>query len=138
MRFGEKLIQLRRTGKLTQSETADRIGVTTRTYQNYEKGGLYPKKSDVYGKMAALFNVTVDYLLSTEDRYIIEAFEKGGSRRKKDIQALIADVGGLFAGGELSDDDKDKVMRTINDLYWQAKENNKKYTTKKYLKEPKE
>lgn len=135
MKFGEKLIQLRRSVKLTQSEVAERIGVTLRTYQNYETGGLYPKKTDVYGRIAVLFDVTTDYLLSDEDKYIIDAAGKGGSKSKKDIQALIADVGGLFAGGELSDDDKDKVMRTINDLYWKAKENNKKYTPKKYREE---
>ena len=138
MRFGEKLKQLRKAAKLTQKETAVKIGVSHRTYQNYETGGLYPKQTAIYGKIAALFDVTADYLLSDEDRYIIEAAEKGGSKSKKDIQALIADVGGLFAGGELSEDDKEKVMRTINDLYWQAKDKNKKYTPKKYRKEPKE
>ena len=34
---------------------------------------------------------------------------------------LVARVGSLFAGGTLSDEDKDKVFATITELYWQAK-----------------
>jgi hypothetical protein len=94
---------------------------------------MYPKKTAVYGTIAALFNVTADYLLSEEDKYILDAAGRGGYRSKKDVQALVTEVGGLFAGGELSEEDQDKVMKTINDLYWKAKENNRKYTPKKYL-----
>lgn len=135
MKFGEKLKQLRLSKDLTQVETAQQIGVSIRTYQNYEMCKMYPKKTNIYGKIAIFFNVSTDYLLTDEERYIIDASEKGGFRALKDVQALVTEVGGLFAGGELSEDDKDKVMKTINDLYWKAKENNKKYTPKKYKKD---
>jgi DNA-binding XRE family transcriptional regulator len=116
---------------MTQGSVAAELGVTTRAYQNYEAGRVYPKKTAIYGKIASLFNVSADYLLSDEDKYVMEAHDKGGSKAKKDVQMLLSEVGGLFAGGELSDDDKDKVLRTINDLYWKAKENNKRYARKK-------
>lgn len=45
---------------------------------------------------------------------------------------LVEEMGGLFAGGELSDDDIDGVMKAMQELYWKAKEDNKKYTPKKY------
>jgi len=129
MLFFEKLRQLRLSIGLTQEATAAELGVTTRAYQNYE-AGRYPKKTGIFGKIAALFNVSIDYLLSEEDRYIMDAHDKGGSKSKKDVQKLLSEVGGLFAGGELSEDDKDKVLRTINDLYWKAKESNKRYARK--------
>jgi transcriptional regulator with XRE-family HTH domain len=128
MLFCEKLRQLRQTMGMTQENVAAELGVTTRAYQNYEAGRVYPKKTAIYGKIASLFNVSADYLLSDEDKYVMEAHDKGGSKAKKDVQMLLSEVGGLFAGGELSDDDKDKVLRTINDLYWKAKENNKRYS----------
>ena len=132
MLFGKKLKQLRHSMNMTQEAAAAALGVTVRALQNYEAGRVYPKKTDVYGKAAALFNVSADYLLSDEDKYIMDAREKGGARTGKDVQQLISEVGGLFAGGELSEDDKDKVLRTINDLYWKAEENNKKYAPKQY------
>ena len=133
MLFGEKLKQLRKVSGLTQGETAEKLGLTCRTYQNYEACRQYPKNTEVYGKLAALFNVTADYLLSNEDHCLIDAHSKGGARAMKDVQKLIAEAGGLFAGGELSQEDKDKVIIALNDLYWNARQKNKeKYTPKKY------
>jgi len=135
MLFAEKLKQLRGVSHLTQEEVAKKVGVAYRTYQNYETGSKYPKKTDVYGKLAALFNVTADYLLSDEDQYLIDADEKGGPKAMKDVQRLITEVGGLFAGGELSQADKDSVMMALNEIYWDSKNRNKeKYTPKKYRK----
>jgi len=131
MLFKEKLKQLRRAAGLTQEETAAKLGVTCRAYQNYEAGKVYPKKTEIYGKISALFNVTADYLLSDEDRYVMDAAKKGGAKSARDVTALVSEVGGLFAGGELSEDDMDKVMQTLNRLYWRAKEKNKKYAPKK-------
>ena len=125
MLFGEKLKQLRLANGFTQEKTAGELGVTVRAYQNYEACRVYPKNSGVYGKAAATFNVTADYLLSDEDRYIMDASDRGGPKARKDVTELVSDIGGFFAGGEFSEDDKDKVMKTINDLYWKAKETNR-------------
>ncbi len=130
MKFGEKLKQLRQQAKLTQAQAAEKIGVSTRTYQNYEFCKMYPKQSNLYAKIADLYNVTIDYLLSNEEQLIADAAVKGGAKAKREVQVLISQLGGLFAGGELSENDKDKVMRAINDLYWDAKLKNKKYSGK--------
>lgn len=131
MTFGEKLKTLRKQAGWTQAEVADKLGVTLRTYQNYEMGRMYPRQSRLYGQIAQLFQVTVDYLLNEDELYVAQAVIKGGPAAKREVQALLSRLGGLFAGGELSEDDKDKVVKTINDLYWEAKENNKKYRPKK-------
>lgn len=128
MLFAEKLKFLRKDNKMTQTELAEILGVSLRTMQNYESGKSYPKQTHLYAKMSEIFGVTTDYLLSDEDMYIIDAEERGGRRARKDVQALITELGGLFAGGELSEEDKEKVMRAVNDLYWKAKDNNRKYS----------
>ena len=135
MLFAEKLKQLRGIARLTQEEVANKVGVAYRTYQNYETGNKYPRNTEVYGKLAALFGVTADYLLSEEDHYLIDANEKGGAKAMKDVQKLIAEVGGLFAGGELSESDKEKVFMALSEIYWDSRNRNKeKYTPKKYRK----
>lgn len=55
-----------------------------------------------------------------------------GSRGKQQAHALIAEVSGLFAGGDIAEEDMDEMMKAIQDAYWIAKENNRKYTPKKY------
>lgn len=48
---------------------------------------------------------------------------------------LVEQMGGMVsAGGEMSREDIDGVMKALQDLYWKAKEDNKKYTPKKYRK----
>ena len=132
MLFGEKLRQLRLANGYTQEKAAGGLGVTVRAYQNYEACRVYPKSTAVFGKIAAMFGVTADFLLSDEDRYIMDASERGGAKARREVTELVTELGGFFAGGEFSEDDKDKVMKTINDLYWRAKESNKKYTPERY------
>ena len=52
--------------------------------------------------------------------------------------SAIAELAGMFAGGELSDADKDAVMLALQKAYWDCKEDNKKYTPKKYRNESEE
>jgi transcriptional regulator with XRE-family HTH domain len=133
--LGERLKNLRAARGWTQDETARMLGISRRTLQKYEAGAVYPRHTSTYQKMGEVFGINPASLISDEDQEVMFAIEKGGSRSGRDVQALITDVGALFAGGELSEEDKDKVLRAITDLYWHAKEKNRKYTSKKYLTE---
>ena len=62
----------------------------------------------------------------------VEAHEKGGSKAARDIEQLVSEVTGLFAGGELSEESLEGAMKALNDAYWIAKEKNRKFTPKKY------
>lgn len=128
MLFGEKLKALRLERGYTQEQLAQKVDVTKRTLINYEQGRCYPKQTEILARLAQEFDVTVDYLMSDEDRYIQDAQEKGGLRAAQDVQALLTNARAMFAGGELSEEDKDKVMRKLNELYWDAKESNRRRT----------
>ena len=135
MKFAEKLRQLRKERKMTQAELAKAIGVSPRTIQNYEIAEAYPKKRDIYAKLAELFEVDINYLLTENEEFVTEAREEYGSRGAKDAIKLINQVSALFVGGDVDEDTKDEVMKALQNAYWQAKEINKKYTPKKYLRE---
>lgn len=128
MRFGEKLRTLRQSKKLTQAELAASLRLTSRTLINYEQGKCLPKQTEVLARIATLFDVSVDYLMSDDDVYVKEAQEKGGPKAAEEVRRLLDDVSGLFAGGRLSDEDRDYVMRAINDLYWESREKASKLT----------
>ncbi len=134
MNFGEKVKTLRKEKGLTQTELGQEIGVSLRTIISYETGKSHPKKRDVYTKLAEFFNIDQEYLLTEDEEFITEAKEKYGSRGGKQASELVAEIGGLFAGGELSESDKDAIMRSLQEAYWNAKEENKKYTPKKHRK----
>ncbi len=131
MSFSEKLKEARKAAGLTQKELADATGVSYRAIQTWEAGRL-PKSLDPVMKVASVLGTTAEALLSESDQYVIEAGKRGGAAAARDVDALVNEVIGLFAGGELDEDEKDGIMAAFNEAYWVAKKNNTKYTPKKY------
>lgn len=136
MTFGEKIKAERKKLGLTQIELGERIGVTNRVITSYENGKSFPRTREAYKKIADALNVNVNYLLSDDDAFVMEAKEQFGYRGKKGAEKLLAEVTGLFAGGEMAEEDMDELMLGIQEAYVEAKKRNKKYTPKKYQKKP--
>ncbi|GHV45053.1 hypothetical protein FACS189492_2190 [Clostridia bacterium] len=134
MSFSEKVKELRKQKGLSQQKLAEMLGVSLRTVQNYELGVCYPKQTNLYAAMARLFAVDVADLLTDDEAFIAEAHALGGVRGRNAAERLISDASALFAGGDVTDDDKDGVMKALQEAYWLAKAKNKKYIPKKYLK----
>ena len=133
MSFGSRLKKARSKAGLQQKELAERAGVSLRTLQNWEGDKRRPSQFDAVGKVAAVLGVSATELLSEDDAMVIEALEKGGTKGRRDVEALIAEVSGLFAGGELDEEEKEGVIAALNMAYWEAREKNRqKYTPKKY------
>lgn len=135
MKFGEKLRDLRKKNGLTQADLAEKAGISLRTVNYYESGTTYPKNREIYTTLANILDVDVNYLRNEDDEFITRASERYGYRGAKQAEELVAEIGGLFAGGELSESDKDAVMQALQQAYWDAKKENKKYTPKKYRKD---
>lgn len=135
MIFKERLKEKRGEANLTQAELAKIAGVSTRTIQNYELGSRKPYQIEVVQKIADALNTTTEYLLGSSGIIVAEAHEKGGAKAARDIDELVSEVTGMFAGSSLSEEALEGAMKALNDAYWIAKEKNKKYTPKKHRKE---
>ena len=68
-------------------------------------------------------------------RPLVHELRPAGAKGAKQAQALVDEVSGLFAGGNIADEDLDVMMKALQDAYWIAKEKNKKFTPKKYRKD---
>lgn len=135
MRFSDKLRYLRKKKNVTQGDVAAAVGVSRRMILEYEKNGRYPRQREIYVKLAEFFDVELNYLLTEDEEFTADAEEKYGRRGARQAAALIEQVKGLFAGGEMADEDKDVMMKAIQEAYWESKEINKKYIPKKFLDE---
>lgn len=131
MAFKDRLKEKRIESGLTQAQLAKIAGVSTRTVQNYEMGDRKPSSMEVVQKIADAVHTSTEYLLGSTDSYVVAAREKGGVKAARDLDALVSEVAGMFAGGKLSDDALEGAMKAINDAFWLAKEKNKKYSSKK-------
>lgn len=134
MKFPEKLAKTRETKNLTQKELAKSIGVSLRQIQYYESGVNMPSKKNL-AKLVKALDTTMSFLLSEEEIFILEAANKGGSKGKKRAEEIVNETRALFAGGELSQESKDAVFQAMQEIYWESKIINRKYTPKKYLKD---
>lgn len=125
MKFGEKVRALREEKGMTQKDLAEALQVSTRTVVSYERGQSYPKQRRVYDHLASLFDVETNYLYMED-----EAAGQTGASAEMPLQGtdreaaerLVQQAGVLFAGGRLSEEDKDAVMRALQDAYWQARQ----------------
>ncbi len=127
MKFGEKLKALRAERRVSQEEAARAAGISRRAYGSYEQEGVYPRNREIYVKLAALFGCDVNYLLTEDEDFVSLAGERYGASGRRQAEALVREATALFAGGELNDEDKDEMLRAIQDAYWIAKEKNRKY-----------
>lgn len=128
MKFGEKLKRLRLQQGRSQDECAKAAGISRRSYIAYEQEGRYPRNREIYARLAEFLKVNTNYLLAENEEFIMKAGEQYGSRGKRQAQELVAELSGMFAGGEMSDEDKTAVMNALQEAYWRCKLDNKKYT----------
>jgi transcriptional regulator with XRE-family HTH domain len=130
MRFYEKLKSLRHAHQMTQADLAKKVSITQRALANYESGKRIPQHETLLA-LSKVFDVSLDYLLSREEEFIVEATDRYGLRGKVKAMKLIEDANGLFSGGELADEDKDAFFRAITDIYFESKQRAQKYRPKK-------
>lgn len=120
MELNEKLRLLRREAGLTQRQVADAVGVTYRTYQNYEAGASRPS-GGVAMRLAAALGVSTDTLLGTRHLSAADAC----SAEDAELRALQNEVQALFSGGVLREEDKKYVLDALAEAYFRTKEHRK-------------
>ena len=135
MKFGDKVRDLRTQKKMTQGELAKEVKISPRTVFAYENGETYPRRREIYKKLADFFEVELNYLLTEDEEFIAEANERYGRRGAVQAQEILEQASALFAGGDLSEDDQLAFVHEIQHLYLDSKERaKKKFTPKKHRK----
>ena len=118
MNFSDKLKKLRSQSQLTQSDFANKIGVSLRTYKAYELGERRPRKHDIYLKIADIYDLDLNSLITDgEDLKTLSHIENND----KDADVIIKEMLGLFSGGKLDLEDKKAVLDSLEEAYYIAK-----------------
>ena len=129
--FAEKVFDARTELGFSQSQLGERVGVSLRSILAYEKGEKTPRPSTVL-KLARVLNVSVKFLTDEncenpledieKDGYIEDARERYGAKGARDLDTLIRENCALFAGGELSADEKEVFFEALTKAYIASKE----------------
>ena len=134
MEFSEKIRNARTAKGWSQKELAEATGMSLRTIQNYELGARLPKKRDTYLVLAKALDISEDVLLDDNASFVLRANERYGSRGARQAWDMVADIAAMWSGGDMDEEDMDAIMQAMQEAYWEAKKNNRKYVPKKYRK----
>ena len=131
MTFSDKIKRSREIAGLTQQELADLVGVSKRTIASYESTNAMARRTTIV-KLARALKVSVRYLSDDEctdpladiekDDYVEEARQRYGAAGARDVDALLRDNAALFAGGELSEEEKDAFFQAVMRAYVASKD----------------
>ena len=131
MTFSDKVKRAREVRGFTQDELAQEIGVSRRTIAAYESGGAIARRSTTE-KLAYALKVSVKYLSDDsctdplaeieKDEYVEQARALYGAKGVRDMEELLKDNAALFAGGELSQEQKDAFFEAVMKAYITCKE----------------
>jgi len=129
--FSEKVREARVLLGLTQAELGELIGVSGRAVIAYEAGTSVPHKNRL-SKLCSVLGVSEQYLtddsvtdptMGLEKDYIIdETKARYGQKAAKEIDFLMERSAALFAGGKISQEQKDAFFSALSKAYWQAKD----------------
>ncbi|MFQ9127688.1 MAG: hypothetical protein ACLR4Z_13875 [Butyricicoccaceae bacterium] len=86
--------------------------------------------------LAEILGTSADYLHNENDDFVSMAEKEFGYRGRIGAEKLVGELTGLFAGGEMAEEDMDELMLAIQEAYVDAKRRNKKYAPKKYQQQP--
>ncbi|MGF9644080.1 helix-turn-helix domain-containing protein [Paenibacillus sp. MABNS29] len=129
MKIGQRLTELREKKGLTQDQIAEMLDIKRPRYNSWENNIAKPDIEFV-NKLAELHHVSVDYLLGRDENNIpIWA----SSKDERDFKTMLEEDGPvMFDGVPISDDDKEKIKRVMEAMFWDAKKKNKDtYSRKK-------
>ncbi len=135
MNLSEKLRNARAAKRMSQTELAEKSGVSLRTIQNYELGVRTPKSRSTYDRLAEALEMDVNILLDENAEFILMASESYGARGEKQAMDIVNDIKAMWAGGKMDEEDMDAIMQALQEAYWEAKKNNRKYVNKRYRKD---
>ena len=139
----EKIEQLCRSRNINVTQMCREAGVARAVLSDYKCGRKKTIGVQNLSKMAAYFNVSVDYLIGTEDAQKEKApvlTEKDKRDIARDLERMRADLENsdtlMFEGNPMSPEARESILAAVNLGLEAAKiQNKQKYTPKKYKKE---
>ena len=131
MTFSEKIRSSREMLEISQTELAEQVGVSRRTIVAYEAGEATARKSTI-AKLARVLKVSTKFLSDEDcndpladiekDPFVEQARALYGGTGARDMDALLKENAALFAGGELSQDEKDAFFEAVTKAYFACRD----------------
>ena len=139
--IGDKVRYLRQSKNMTLAALSRASGLSDRAIRYIENNERTPGVAAIR-QLADALDVGTDYFMEEDllqqelqkEEVLAQAKEKYGSRGMAQARAVYESAKGLYAGGRLNEDEKDAFRDLMMEIFFETKEEAKKYTPKKYRK----
>ena len=139
--MGDKLRALRISRKMTVAALSRATGLSDRAIRYIENNERQPGV-DAVKKLSAALNVGTDYFMddgrlrgeSWKEDLLTQAKQKYGSRGMAQARQLYESAKAFYAGDQLNEQDREAFRDLMMELFFETKEEAKKYIPKKYRK----
>lgn len=129
--LSQKIIESRSSLGLSQKDLSDMVGVSSRSILAYEKNEKVPRQKTIYSLAKAL-KVSVKYLTDDQctdpraeietDKLLENAQESIGTSGTRDLARMLEENEALFAGGDLTQAEKDIYFDALMTAYVNCKQ----------------
>lgn len=121
MQFSEKFKTQETAKRMSQTDLAEKAGISLRTFQNYELGVRTPKSHSTYNRIAEALEMNVNILLDENAELILWAGEKHSSCSKKQAMSIVNYIKAMWTSGEMDEESIDAIMQTLSEAHWGSK-----------------
>lgn len=132
----KRLSLLRKKHDMSQSELAEKLGVTQQTISKYENGSREPD-TETLKLLSSIFDVSIDYLLGNTDKKELEIefnvpkeysdkYEVTSRDKKQYVEHMKKANEAFFMNDEFDEEDKKEILDTMSEIFWKAKAMNKR------------
>ncbi|MBF7125570.1 helix-turn-helix transcriptional regulator [Pediococcus pentosaceus] len=113
-KLNERIIDLRESKDLTQTELAKRLSID-KSAMNKIESGTRKVSADELSKLASIFDVTTDYLLGKNNTP-----KWANNNDTNDLKKFLEDNDGTFTygGDDLTEDEKQKLKIAMTQIFW--------------------
>ena len=137
--IGDKVKALRLSKKMTITALSRASGLSDRAIRYIENNERQPGV-DAIKKLSAALDVGTEYFMEDDlfqqelhkEEVLAQAKDRYGSRGMAQALAVYESAKGLYAGGRLNEDERDAFRDLMMEIFFDSKEEAKKYTPKKY------
>ncbi|WP_020621243.1 helix-turn-helix domain-containing protein [Paenibacillus daejeonensis] len=122
-----RIREIRNQRKVSGPDLADQLKISPQFLYGIERE-TRTLSAEMASRIAEIFGVSVDYLLGrSSDSHQSSIPEWATSKDKRDFKRMLEDDGELmFDGIPFDAEDREKVKRVMEAIFWDAKEKNKK------------
>ncbi len=122
MKMNEKIEILLSRKRMRKVDFAESVGITYRAFANYMSESRRPRR-EILNRIAEALGTSAEFLIDDEEELELTAEERlvrrlsNGTGDTTEAERFLSQSRGLFAGNQLSDEDKTVLMNCLIEIY---------------------